>query len=143
MRDNILNKKAQIGETATWIVATVIIFVILFFSIYFSSLLAKATKVPSFNDEVSFYNPSLLSALLLQEEGQTVFHNLAEGKNVDKNTAKIENILKKIYTDNQTNPILGIYSYNPWAIGSADGNLIYKIKINKGESLYLSKESLF
>lgn len=38
------NRKAQIGETMTWVVATIIIIIILIISIYAASLLAN-TKV--------------------------------------------------------------------------------------------------
>ncbi len=42
-----LNKKAQVGETATWLVATLIILVLLSLSLYASSALGKTKKVSS------------------------------------------------------------------------------------------------
>ena len=39
------NKKAQLGETTTWIVATLMIIVVLIFFIYASSILAKKNNV--------------------------------------------------------------------------------------------------
>ncbi|MFH1325418.1 MAG: hypothetical protein ABIH49_01450 [archaeon] len=44
------NKKSQVGETITWVVATLIIFVILSVSIYSASLLARSSRVMSFAD---------------------------------------------------------------------------------------------
>lgn len=40
-----MNKKAQSGETITWIIATIIIIVILLISIYGASALAKSKKI--------------------------------------------------------------------------------------------------
>ena len=45
-------KKAQMGETITWIVATIIIFVIFFFFIFGSSILAKTKNILSFKQDV-------------------------------------------------------------------------------------------
>ncbi len=39
------DKKAQIGETMTWVVATIVIIVILIISIYAASLLAQKNKI--------------------------------------------------------------------------------------------------
>jgi len=40
-----LNKRAQVGEIVTWIVATLIIIVVLITFIYASSILAQKTKI--------------------------------------------------------------------------------------------------
>lgn len=40
-----LNRKGQVGEIITWVVATVIIVVILILFVYASSILAQKTKV--------------------------------------------------------------------------------------------------
>jgi hypothetical protein len=45
-----LNKRAQVGETITWIVGTLIIVVVLIAFVYVSSLLSKA-KVVTFSSE--------------------------------------------------------------------------------------------
>lgn len=47
-----LNKRAQTGETITWIVATIIIVVLLIFFIYISSLYGKAKKIGSSSTEI-------------------------------------------------------------------------------------------
>ncbi len=50
-----LNKKAQIGETTTWLVATLIIIVVLIFFIYASSILAEKNNVLSIPKKVIGY----------------------------------------------------------------------------------------
>jgi len=44
-----INKKGQLGETITWVVATIIIIFVLITSIYASSLVAKSKKVLSYD----------------------------------------------------------------------------------------------
>jgi len=46
------NKKAQLGDTLTWIVATVIIFVILLFFIFGASVLGKTKNITNFKDDI-------------------------------------------------------------------------------------------
>ncbi len=45
-----LNKKAQVSEIMTWVVATVIILSILLVFVYVSSLLAQKTKILKISD---------------------------------------------------------------------------------------------
>lgn len=47
MSDRFLNKKGQLGETMTWIVATLVILVLLALSLYAADFLAKAKSNPS------------------------------------------------------------------------------------------------
>ncbi|MFH1503547.1 MAG: hypothetical protein ABIE36_02730 [Candidatus Diapherotrites archaeon] len=47
MLNNKLNKKAQVGETITWVVATIIIIFILLTSVYVSILLGKIKSIKS------------------------------------------------------------------------------------------------
>ena len=47
----IKNKKAQIGETITWVVATIIIIAILILSIYVASLLSNTKKTLTYASE--------------------------------------------------------------------------------------------
>jgi hypothetical protein len=50
------NKKAQMAETITWVVATVIIIFLLVLSIYFSSVLGKGKSVDKENIKISQRN---------------------------------------------------------------------------------------
>jgi len=68
------NKKAQVGETMTWVVATIVIIVILILAIYVTLVLAK-TKTVKIGD-------------LKVEEGEDILnvktslaHELANNKN--------------------------------------------------------------
>lgn len=45
------NKRAQIGETFTWVVATILILIILFFFILGSSLLGKTKDIKIFREK--------------------------------------------------------------------------------------------
>ncbi len=65
------NQKAQIGETMTWIVATIIIVVILILSLYTTSLLAQTKKIASYKYEREsdlLMEKSLFSYFLAEDE---------------------------------------------------------------------------
>lgn len=72
------NKKAQIGETMTWVIATIIIIAILVFSIYASSLLAKTKKTIFYKDKREsdlIMEKSLFAYFSLDDEGKTLIYN--------------------------------------------------------------------
>jgi hypothetical protein len=74
---NKFNKKAQTGETISWIVATIIIFVILMFFVLGSSLLGGTKKILTYKDSVfdsadeyifdSHYQKSLYTYFKIEE----------------------------------------------------------------------------
>ena len=68
-----LNKKAQVGETMTWIVATVVIIVILTITIYTSSALSKLKQVN--------YDPP-------EEKVDRIERKITFAYNIDTNNAK-------------------------------------------------------
>ena len=77
-----LNKKAQVGETMTWIVATVIIIVILILTLYTSAVLSKMKAVK--------YDP-------LTKKIDRVGQKITFAYNVDSSNAKfIEDWIKEI-----------------------------------------------
>jgi len=55
------NNKAQLGDTLTWLVATIIIFVLLFFFIFGASVLGKTKSITEFK-------PSLFSKSEFKEK---------------------------------------------------------------------------
>ncbi len=55
-----LNKKAQIGDTLMWVIATVLIFVILLFFFFGSSVLGKTKSISSFRPSL-FSKSSVMS----------------------------------------------------------------------------------
>lgn len=62
------NKKAQIGETMTWVFATLIIIIILSISIYAATLLAKTTKFVQYSDVSLLPKENLKTYDILMDE---------------------------------------------------------------------------
>ena len=80
-------KKAQIGETITWLVATVVIVGILMIFLYVSILLSKTKTINIGNFETSDSD----NKTDLLNEKTSLAHQLAD----DKNKEVIDNILKE------------------------------------------------
>ncbi len=73
MRD----KRAQISETTTWIVATIIILIILTVSVFLSSLVGQNKSFPVKNQFDSFVHQSFTSYLLTKDvSGQTAYNEI-------------------------------------------------------------------
>ena len=96
------NKKGQIGETMTWVVATIIIIIILAISIFISSFyLGKSKKI---QESYSWLptagipaSKSLFSYMLtLDSEGKTVHSQLKEEDNLNEFSG---NLGKKIFLE--------------------------------------------
>ncbi len=104
------DKKAQIGDTITWFVATIIIIVILTVSIYVSSLLGAAkvvsAELPLSKEDNSdiLAKESLFSFLLTKPNDRKIYDALISDGEVDLNIPnfgigvfnKISNETKKI-----------------------------------------------
>ena len=80
------NKSGQVGETLTWIVATLIIIFILMTSIYFAVVLGKAKNLETEEKEISFSE----EFNLLNLETSSA-HLLSGNKNQEKINLWIEN----------------------------------------------------
>ncbi len=130
------SKKAAIGATMTWVVATIIILVVVIIFIYSSYALAKEKKILGFDPFVqeieqssSIESEQILLALLETElEGK--------GKKI-KNyilTSNYEGLEEKI------NSILSKMPDNNWAMYIYDGDNI--IKINAISELRKTKSSI-
>ena len=96
---NNLQKKGQVAETMTWVVATIIIFVILAIAIYAASVMSKANRTLDFNSN----EPSILLKKSLQgylftedEKGESVFVKLEKNEDFDSFS---EELGKKIFKD--------------------------------------------
>ena len=144
-----LNKKAQSGETVTWIVATLIIIVILLIAIYASFALAKAQKIITTGKNPSALNSKYsgtsdliaakcLTGFLSTNENGIVYSKLNQGFD-DSNgnlAVKIVEPLKNDYSnvwlgiDNQKNNFFG---NQPGTL--AKGNIEINIKLNNGKNL--------
>ena len=73
------NKTAQVGETMTWVVATIIIIAVLIVSIYAASLLANTKKTLSYEKEKSesdlLMEKSLFAYFLVDDTKKDFIYN--------------------------------------------------------------------
>ena len=87
-----LNKKAQVGDTIIWLVATIIIFVILFFFVFGASILGKTKEIASF--KVDLFSKSDYSGqdVFLTKSLFTYlnFENTKKGNDLNKKLVKLE-----------------------------------------------------
>jgi len=127
-------KKAAIGATMTWVVATIIILIIVILFIYFSYALAKEKKILGFDPFVqeieqssSIESEQILLALLETElEGKKI-KNYILTSNYEVLEEKINSILSKMPDNN-------------WAMYVYDRDNI--IKINAISELRKTKSSI-
>ena len=125
------NKKAVVGETLTWVVATLVVIVILVFSIFVTSLLAKGGEILGEHKELSsreekdlLATKSLTGYLLTTgDSGEKVFEQL-RGKGDSQETWKLfdesngnlaKDIFLKLYGDDYKLDViwLGIWDARP------------------------------
>ncbi len=85
-----LNKKAQVGETMTWIIATVIVIVILIVFIFVSSSLASLKGIEKFTKSIFGGD----DVLVLKMDWIKVKNSIAFGINSD-NEEFIKNWIEK------------------------------------------------
>ena len=100
------NKKATVGETVTWIVATIIIVIILLVSILATTLYLGKNKKTDFLRPGDSLAPESFFAWLLTEnsEGQTVYENLTKEDNLNDFNGNLalkifDEFYKKEYSD--------------------------------------------
>jgi len=129
-----MNKKAAIGATMTWVVATIILLVVTIFFIYSSYILAEEKEMLGFElfvQEVeqssSIQSEQILLALLETE---------LEGKKIK------DYIINRDYNllEEKINPILSKIRDDNWAMYIYDGNEV--IKINAISELRKTKSSI-
>lgn len=88
-------KKAQIGETMTWIIATIVIIAILIISIYISSLLGEAKSNISYKDferKNDLLMEKSLFAYFLSDESQVIYGRIKEQETYDDLDDKIKEV---------------------------------------------------
>ncbi|PJE81660.1 hypothetical protein COU58_01825 [Candidatus Pacearchaeota archaeon CG10_big_fil_rev_8_21_14_0_10_32_42] len=88
------NSRGQIGETLTWVVATIIILVILIFFIFGSSLLGKTKSVGTFRESLTSSKTTLNSDIFLRK---SLFTYLSLTSNDQKQA--LEKKIVSIYWD--------------------------------------------
>ena len=95
-----INNKGQVGETVTWVVATVVIIVVLGISIFIASFFFSKEKAPdifSITTADTLASKSLFSyALTKDDTGKTVYSELKAEDNLNEFNGEIA---KKIFKD--------------------------------------------
>ena len=88
-----LGKKSQVGETVTWLVATVAIVVILTISIFAASSLSKLNhRINIYDNKNLLLKNSLHSYLITKDaDGNTTFQRIEESGKFDDFTASLGN----------------------------------------------------
>jgi len=86
------NKKAQVGDTIIWVVASIIIFVILFFFIFGSSILGNLKGIDDFRANVfsktsyQTHDPFLTKSLFTSLQ----FENVKQGNDLNKKLKRLD-----------------------------------------------------
>jgi hypothetical protein len=105
------NKYARVGETITWIVATLVIIVVLIFSILITTLYVGKNKgVEFFEQSDTLASKSMFSYLLTKDsEEKTVYEQLEDEENLnDFNGNLALNIFEEIYGEEYSDVWLGV-----------------------------------
>jgi hypothetical protein len=107
------NKRAQIGETMTWVVATIVIVVILIFSIFIVSFVKDESKEFKIQNSSDLLAVKSLSGYLLTQDkdGLNVYNHLIIDENLnDFNGNLALKIFKGFYEKDYGFVWLAIYS---------------------------------
>ena len=94
------NKKGQVGETLTWIVATILIVIMMIFFIFGASMLGGTKKIGSFRPSLTsassfegsdpFLKKSIISYLFLKSEPKRVILDKALARNAEAGNFSID-----------------------------------------------------
>ncbi len=103
------NKKSgQMGETITWVVATVVIIVILLISIFISTSYLGGQKTASFSKTNDVFTSKSFFAYLLTGEGETIYEQIKKEENLNDFNGKLAvDIFKKFYKEDYEDIWLG------------------------------------
>ncbi len=94
------HKKAQVGETITWIIATIIILVILFISIFATNFYLGNNKEVVYPQETDTLASKSFFAWLMtkNESGETIYFQLNESRGFNEFNGNLAlNIFKEFY----------------------------------------------
>jgi len=107
------NQKAQVGETMTWVVATIIIIIILIVSIFVSAAYFGGGKNVNFFKRTDVLaSKSLFSYLLTEDSGGNIVYNqLRNEENLNEFNGNLGmEIFKKFYEEEYEDVWLGIFN---------------------------------
>jgi hypothetical protein len=109
------NKKGQVGETMTWIIATIVIIVILVFSIFITSILGKSKSFDKnrkfeFDRETDLIATKSLTSYLLTKNNfaKTVFEQLNEEDNLNDFNGLLAKKIFSFYENEYSGIWLGV-----------------------------------
>lgn len=103
------NKQAQIGETITWVVATIIIIVILIFSIFIAGFVGKDKEFQILSKEDLLATKSFSGYLLTQNDsGEKVFEQLKNEENLNEFNGPLAVRIFSLYKDEYVGIWLGV-----------------------------------
>ncbi|MFZ1970766.1 MAG: hypothetical protein WAU65_01130 [Candidatus Nanoarchaeia archaeon] len=90
----IKSKQAQVSETITWVVATIIILVILIVSTFLASLVGKSKVFPPMNHQDLFAEKSFTSYLLTKDiSGLPIYYELGQQGNLSSSNGNLASVL--------------------------------------------------
>jgi len=122
-KPQIKNKRAQVGETVTWIVATVIIIVILAISLFVSSFYTRTSKDLDFSKTTdTLASKSFFSYLLTKDaEGNIVYEQLKNQENLNEFNGNLgKRIFLDFYAKGYGGLWVGIITNKPGYLGEPD-----------------------
>lgn len=117
------NKRAQVGETITWIVATVIIILILTISLSISSFyIGKSKDLSFFKTTDILASKSFFSYLLTKDtEGNMVYEQLKNQENLNEFNGNLgKKIFLDFYAKEHEGVWVGIITNKPGYLGEPD-----------------------
>jgi len=98
------NKKAEIGETMTWFVATLVIIVFLAVSIFVVSLLKNERKITTFSFGDSVAAKSLSAFMLTKDGEEIIFNKISEDDDLTEFSGKLSvKVLKEPFDEIYSN----------------------------------------
>lgn len=118
------NKKGQVGETVTWVIATVIIIVILVVSIFIASAYIGNNKEADLNRQADVLaSKSLLAYLLTKDSGgKSVYEQIKTEKNLNNFNGNLAlNIFKNFYENPDKEYQQVWFGYSQYSEGLAGG----------------------
>ena len=163
------DKRSQIGETMTWVVATVIIIIILSISIFIATSYLGKNKGTDFLSRRSdlLASESFFAYLLTENsEGQTVHEQLKNEENLnDFNGNLAIKIFEEFYKEEYSNvwvgtvsiPVFSIYTSNVffgddpghirkmgyWGIDTSYPHVMQRVKLSKGKFVIYGEENKY
>ena len=141
-----INKKAQVGETVTWVVATVIIILILGVSIFISSAkLGEGKDVGSAfsQSEDTLASKSLFSYMLTPEEETNIYEQLKKGENLNEVNGQLAlDIFGEFYKDDYVKIWLGMRKKGDFEIFSSVPNDYFPFRSDKNIPV-LGQQNIF